>query len=115
LELPKRKNIRLKDYDYSSNGAYFVTICVKDRHELLGEIVGRDVLIALTVRLSEYGNVVDKHINIINSSSKSAIIDKYIQTVKELLSHVLFREKSFRATGAGSLCSWSEKIEILML
>lgn len=25
--LPERKNIRLKDYDYSSNGVYFVTIC----------------------------------------------------------------------------------------
>ncbi|MEG1894554.1 MAG: hypothetical protein RR232_08670 [Clostridia bacterium] len=28
-------------YDYSSRGAYFMTICVKDRHELLGKnIVG---------------------------------------------------------------------------
>lgn len=30
-DLPKRKKNRLKDYDYSSNGAYFVTICTKDR------------------------------------------------------------------------------------
>ncbi|MBP8593741.1 MAG: transposase [Ruminococcus sp.] len=26
-----RKNIRLQDHDYSRNGAYFVTICTKDR------------------------------------------------------------------------------------
>lgn len=32
-ELPKRKELRLKQYDYSSAGAYFVTICIKDRKE----------------------------------------------------------------------------------
>ena len=30
-ELPKRKDIRLKNYDYSSPGAYFVTICTENR------------------------------------------------------------------------------------
>ena len=40
MKLQKRKNIRLKDYDYSQNGAYFITICVKDKHELLGIVVG---------------------------------------------------------------------------
>ena len=30
-ELPKRKDIRLKNYDYSSPGAYFVTICTKNK------------------------------------------------------------------------------------
>lgn len=38
-ELPKRKNTRLKDFDYSSSGAYFVTICVRDRMQLLSEII----------------------------------------------------------------------------
>ena len=42
-ELPVRKKIRLEGYDYSSNGAYFVTICVKDGYEMLGEIVGATV------------------------------------------------------------------------
>ena len=30
-EFPKRKDIRLKNYDYSSPGAYFVTICTENR------------------------------------------------------------------------------------
>ncbi|MDR1156874.1 MAG: hypothetical protein LBK75_00995 [Oscillospiraceae bacterium] len=34
-ELLQRKPTRLKSYDYNRNGAYFVTICVKDRAELL--------------------------------------------------------------------------------
>ena len=36
--LPKRKPTRLKEYDYSSPGAYFITICTKDRKCLLSEI-----------------------------------------------------------------------------
>jgi len=30
--LPKRKELRIKQHDYSSTGAYFVTICVKDKN-----------------------------------------------------------------------------------
>lgn len=36
--LHKRKSIRLKAYDYSQPGGYFVTICTKDRENLFGEI-----------------------------------------------------------------------------
>ncbi len=39
-ELPKRKQIRLKYYDYSQNGYYFVTICIDKRRHIFGEIVG---------------------------------------------------------------------------
>jgi len=35
-----RKSIRLKDYDYSKEGMYFITICTKDRECILSEIVG---------------------------------------------------------------------------
>jgi putative transposase len=35
----RRRSIRLKGYDYSHPGAYFVTICTQDREFLFGEIV----------------------------------------------------------------------------
>ena len=38
-ELPKRKPTRLKNFDYSKTGAYFVTICAKDRKQILSEII----------------------------------------------------------------------------
>ncbi|MGN0543122.1 MAG: hypothetical protein ACI4JG_06690 [Acutalibacteraceae bacterium] len=42
MDLPVRKHPRLKEYDYSQNGCYFVTICVKDKKHLLGSVnVGR--------------------------------------------------------------------------
>lgn len=34
-----RRSIRLKGYDYSKEGLYFITICVQDRKCLFGEIV----------------------------------------------------------------------------
>ena len=34
VDYPKRKHVRLKDYDYSKNGAYFVTICTENRMHL---------------------------------------------------------------------------------
>ncbi len=38
-ELVQRKSTRLKNFDYSSVGAYFVTICTKDRKQILSDIV----------------------------------------------------------------------------
>ncbi len=39
MTLPKRKNNRLKGYDYSSAGAYFLTVCTFNRKCLLSDIV----------------------------------------------------------------------------
>ena len=33
-----RRSIRLKGYDYSQTGAYFVTICIQDRLQVFGQI-----------------------------------------------------------------------------
>lgn len=48
-ELPKRKNIRLKGYDYSQAGYYFVTICTQDKKNLLCKLVGNDALVVPTL------------------------------------------------------------------
>jgi len=37
--LPNRQSNRLKNYDYSKPGYYFITICVQNREHLLGEII----------------------------------------------------------------------------
>ncbi len=48
-----RRSVRLKDYDYSQAGAYFITICTHDRECVFGNVVEGDVI------LSEYGRVVE--------------------------------------------------------
>lgn len=42
-KLPQRKNVRLKDYDYSQSGYYFITICTQNRENILCEIPVGDV------------------------------------------------------------------------
>ena len=42
MELPKRKSTRLKGHDYLTPGAYFITICVKERKQLLSKIIVGD-------------------------------------------------------------------------
>lgn len=49
----QRKSLRLKGYDYSQAGAYFVTICTQSRACLFGEIVEG------AMRLNEAGRMVD--------------------------------------------------------
>ena len=45
MNLPKRKPNRLENFDYSKNGAYFLTLCTKNRKRLLSNInVGTGVL-----------------------------------------------------------------------
>jgi REP element-mobilizing transposase RayT len=46
-----RRSIRLPGYDYSQPGAYFVTICIKDRMHIFGEVLDNEV------RLSEGGMI----------------------------------------------------------
>jgi REP element-mobilizing transposase RayT len=41
----RRRSIRLRDYDYSQQGAYFVTVCTYERRCLFGEIVGDTMML----------------------------------------------------------------------
>ena len=45
--LPVRKPNRLKNYDYSQNGTYFITICTKNHEELFGTVVGEAICLPL--------------------------------------------------------------------
>ena len=42
---PAREANRLKQYDYSQTGYYFVTICIQDRVCLLGDIVNDNMIL----------------------------------------------------------------------
>ena len=77
-ELPKRKPNRLKEFDYSTNGAYFITICVKDRKCVLGKIVGEGLCALPKIELTEIGNEVASSIEYINNNYSNVFIDKYI-------------------------------------
>ena len=70
--LPVRKRIRLQGYDYSEGNMYFITICVKNRLEMLGEIIEDNI------KLTKEGNIVKQNINKIEQIYKNTIIDEYV-------------------------------------
>lgn len=79
MEYPKRKQVRLKDYDYSQNGAYFVTICTKDRKSILSEIVGNGLCAVPIIQLSQIGIEVEKSIKYIHTDVNNIIsVDNYV-------------------------------------
>ena len=75
-ELPVRKSARLRGYDYSSVGAYFITICVKDGHELLWDDapVGAH---SVRPQLSSIGKAVETAITNIPRVYTGVKIDNY--------------------------------------
>lgn len=78
MTLPDRKKNRLENYDYSQNGAYFITICTRDRKKILSQIVGADTIRPYEIILSQYGKIVDKAINNIANIYENIPVDKYV-------------------------------------
>lgn len=70
-EFPKRKSTRLKEFDYSQFGFYFVTICIKNRKEFFSKIDNSSVV------LSKYGNII-KNIIMNLHSYDNVEIDCYV-------------------------------------
>ncbi len=67
-----RKNLRLKDYNYSANGGYFITICTKNRENYFGEIKDDKMF------LSEYGHLVKKYWEEIPEHFDDVILDMFV-------------------------------------
>ena len=77
-ELQKRKHPRLKSYDYSENGSYFVTICTDEHKQILSSIkVGRGLAPAEVV-LSPLGKIVKEQIEAISLRYAFVEVQKYV-------------------------------------
>ena len=87
---PERKTTRIKNYNYNSVGAYFVTICTKNRAEILSDIVGGDVLDApIKVKLLPYGEIAEKYIKQLNTFYENISVEKYVIMPDHI--HILLR------------------------
>ncbi len=77
MELPKRKPNRLREYDYSQNGAYFITICTKDR-ECVFWNVGANCVRPYELPLSDAGVIAENEIKKIGTIYDGVVIDKFV-------------------------------------
>ena len=73
LEIQERKPNRLPEYDYSTGGAYFVTICTQDRKKNLSDIVGDGFSVP-----KPYGMIAEELIAQIPVKYPSVTLDKYV-------------------------------------
>lgn len=78
MDLPKRKPNRLSYYDYSTPGAYFITICTKDRRCIFWDNVGASIARPKKPQLSEYGLVVDRAIRDIPIHYPAITVDHFV-------------------------------------
>lgn len=67
-----RRSIRLKGYDYSRNGAYFLTICVNNFESLLGEIQNGEMI------LNQYGEIVKEIWEDLPNRVSDIDLDEYV-------------------------------------
>jgi REP element-mobilizing transposase RayT len=90
-DVHRRRSIRLKGYDYSQPGAYFVTICTFQRECTLGEIVEGKMV------LSREGEVVEAVWKGIPSHFPNVELDEFILMPNHLhgIIIILGRGKAF--------------------
>jgi len=71
-QIHNRRSVRLQNYDYSSEGAYFVTLCTQNRECLFGEIVNEQMI------LNEYGKIVEQCWNDLPNHYDNIVLDAYV-------------------------------------
>jgi len=84
-EVHHRKSIRLKDYDYSKEGMYFITICTKNRECILSQIEYNNVGAGfhacpenIKVIMLPIGKEIKNTIDYINNNYYNTKINNYI-------------------------------------
>ena len=91
--LPNRKNTRLQDYDYSTPGAYFLTLCRENKRCLLSRIVGTGVLDGPKIELLPYGKVAEKYILQLNNFYNHLSVESYVIMPNHIHIMLSVREK----------------------
>ena len=93
-DIHHRRSIRLKGYDYSQAGAYFVTLCTQNKECLLGEITKGKV------GLSPYGQIVHEEWIRTAEIRKEIIMDLFVVMPNHLHGIVFIHLDGNRPVGA---------------
>lgn len=99
-----RKPVRLKDYNYSSSGAYFVTICTANKSSLLSEVVeavGDGALDVPKITLTSIGRIVEK--NLLSSENIAGVkIEKYVIMPDHIHAIISLNSDEFKNSADGT-------------
>ena len=106
--LPIRKHPRLNDYDYSTPGAYFITVCTQGRRCLLSHIVGRGLAPA-EIQYTPYGQIAQEQLFLLEQRFPSLKIDQYVIMPNHIHAIILLEETvgdSQRPTITDIICAY---------
>ena len=78
MELPKRKQNRLSEYDYSTPNAYFITVCTQNRRNLFWQNVGAITDRPEKVPLTPHGRIVRQSIEDIPRYYSGVSVDHFV-------------------------------------
>ena len=94
MGLPRRKPTRLRGYNYSQNGAYFITICAYNRKYLFSDIVGT----LHESPLQYHRSIIDKMIGFLKMNVSKKIHNTYRENIwqRSYHDHIIRDEKDYQ-------------------
>jgi REP element-mobilizing transposase RayT len=108
-KLQNRKTPRWQKHDYDRNGAYFITICTRDRKCILSRIVGTGVLDCPEVSLTSHGKIAEKYIKQLDSFYSHISVKSFVIMPNHIHALLVLEERGQSRTsvptendGAGS-------------
>ncbi len=107
--LPSRKHPRLNTFDYSSSGAYFITICTQDRQCILSNFIKHE-LFPVKIKYTEYGKIAEEQLILLEKRYPSVKVDQYVIMPDHI--HIILvihddkSEASFHPTVSDIVCTY---------
>ncbi len=99
-----RRSIRLKGYDYTKAGAYFITICTWQREHLFGDIVNGEM------QLSRYGETVRFNWDNLPKRYRNVELDAFIIMPNHVHGIIVLTDNGLEGAGLESLSVESDKL-----
>jgi REP element-mobilizing transposase RayT len=90
-----RQTTRLQTWDYASDGAYFITICTKNRQQYFGKIKDRKM------HLSECGIIADVFWHEIKHHAKNIELGQFVVMPNHIHGILILRNNEEYSVGAG--------------
>ncbi len=120
---PERKKNRLADYSYSQPGAYFITVCTKEKVCILSKIVGADAHIGpqpnpnvgadahIGPKLTGIGLIVEKYLRSIPGVAEYVIMPNHVHVIlrisaENMLDGPVWEDAPTKASVSSLIRSW---------
>ena len=111
INFPTRKSTHLKNFDYSRSGAYFITVCARERQDILSQIVkqssavtvGEGLAPPVSVQMKPCGEIAKKQLLALETRFPNIVITDYVIMPDHIHAIILLREAAGGASPSPTL------------